>query len=109
VYPVEHWALGFVLHAGIVFVPAAFPLLNWMCCSVNVSWLVRHVECVQEMIWTAPPPSRVILLPPSMTTCTGVPPVDIGGLSVDVTEIATGSGPQSNVMIPPPLTALESA
>jgi hypothetical protein len=39
----------------------------------------------------------------------GVLPVAIGGLSVDVTEIVTGSGPQSNVMIPPPLTALDSA
>jgi hypothetical protein len=70
---------------------------------------VRHVACVHEMIWTDPPPSRVILLPPSRTMCTGVLPVDIGGLSVDVTEMVTGSGPQLNVTIPPPLTALDSA
>jgi|HubBroStandDraft_6_1064221.scaffolds.fasta_scaffold52427_1 hypothetical protein len=61
------------------------------------------------MIWTAPPPSRVILLPPSMTTWTAVPPVDIGGLSVDVTEMVTGLAPQLNVMIPPPFTAVERA
>jgi hypothetical protein len=35
--------------------------------------------------------------------------MDIGGSSVDVTEMVTGSGPQLNVMIPPPLTALDSA
>ena len=44
------------------------------------------------MIWTDPPPSRVILLPPSMTMWTAVPPVDIGGLSVDVTENGHGVG-----------------
>src|SRR5579863_8911954 len=108
VYPVEYWALGLVLQAGIIFVPLALPWLSWMCCSVRVSWLVRHVACAHAMIWTAPPPSRVILLPPSMTICTGVLPVDIGGLSVDVTEMVTGSGPQLNVMIPPPLIAVDS-
>ena len=70
---------------------------------------MRQVECTHEMIWTDPPPSRVILLPPSMTMWTAVPPVDIGGLSVDVTEIVTGLGPQLNVMIPPPFTAAERA
>jgi hypothetical protein len=44
-----------------------------------------------------------------MTMCTGVVPVDIGGWRVDVTEMVAGSGPQLNVMIPPPLTALDSA
>jgi hypothetical protein len=51
----------------------------------------------------------VILLPPSMTMCTGVLPVDMGGLSVAVTVMVTGLGPQLNVMIPPAFTALESA
>src|SRR5580658_3138556 len=80
-----------------------------MCCSVSVSWLVRQVACTQEMIRTDLPPSRVILLPPSMTMWTGEPLLEIGGVSVAVTEIVTGSGPQSKVMIPPPLTALDSA
>jgi hypothetical protein len=109
VYPVEHAAFGVMVHAGIFFVPVDLPLLSWMCCKVSVSWLVRQVEWTQEMIWTDPPPSSVILLPPSMTTWTGVLPVEIGGLSVDVTEMVRGLGPQLNVMIPPPLTALDSA
>ena len=80
-----------------------------MCCSVSVSWLVRQVACTHEMICVDPPPSRVILLPPSMTMWTAAPLVDIGGLSVDVTEMVTGLGPQLNVMIPPPFTAVERA
>src|SRR5580692_7347485 len=61
------------------------------------------------MSWTDPPPSRVTLFPPSMTMCTGVLPVDIGGLSVDVTTMVTALGPQLSVTVPPPLTALDSA
>src|SRR5580704_16832078 len=100
---------GWVVQAGICLVPVALPLLSWMCCSVSVSWLVRQVACTQEMIRTDLSPSRVILLPPSMTMWTGEPLLEIGGVSVAVTEIVTGSGPQSKVMIPPPLTALDSA
>jgi hypothetical protein len=44
-----------------------------------------------------------------MTMCTGVEPVETGGLSVAVTEMVTGLGPQLNVMIPPPLTAVDRA
>src|SRR4051812_49942369 len=53
------------------------------------------------MICTAPPPSRVIFRPPSMTVFF----VD-GTLSVAVTRIITGSGPQLKVMTPPAVTAV---
>src|SRR5580765_6584739 len=53
------------------------------------------------MIWTAPPPSSVILRPPSMTVFL----VD-GTLSVAVTLIVTGSAPQLNVMMPPAVAAV---
>src|SRR3954451_6557214 len=56
------------------------------------------------MICTAPPPSRVILRPPSMTVFL----VD-GTFSVAVTRIVTGSGPQLKVMTPPAVTAVCSA
>src|SRR6187455_1175087 len=53
---------------------------------------------------TAPPPSRVILRPPSMTVFL----VD-GTFSVAVTGIVTGFAPQLNVMVPPAVTAACSA
>src|SRR6476646_4080465 len=56
------------------------------------------------MICTDPPPSSVILRPPSMTVFL----VD-GTFSVAVTRIVIGSGPQSNVMTPPAVTAVCSA
>src|SRR3982751_4837299 len=56
------------------------------------------------MICTAPPPSRVILRPPSMTVFL----VD-GTFSVAVARIVTGSGPQLKVMTPPAVTAVWSA
>src|SRR3954447_9190921 len=52
------------------------------------------------MICTAPPPSRVIFRPPSITVFF----VD-GTFSVAVTRIVTGSGPQLKVMTPPAVTA----
>src|SRR5258706_5148173 len=55
------------------------------------------------MIWTAPWPSRVTRLPPSMTVASVV-----GRTSVDVTGMVTGDAPQSNVMTPPFLTAASS-
>jgi hypothetical protein len=56
------------------------------------------------MIWTAPPPSSVILRPPSMTVF-----LFDGTFSVAVTRIVTGSGPQLKVMTPPAVTAVCSA
>src|SRR6185369_6566174 len=56
------------------------------------------------MIWTAPPPSSVILRPPSMTVF-----LFDGTLSVAVTRIVSGFAPQLNVMMPPAVTAACSA
>src|SRR5262245_19216538 len=56
------------------------------------------------MIWTAPPPSSVILRPPSMTVF-----LFDGTLSVAVTRIVTGFAPQLNVMMPPGVTVACSA
>src|SRR5262245_37326493 len=56
------------------------------------------------MIWMAPPPSSVILRPPSMTVF-----LFDGTFSVAVTLIVNGSAPQLNVMMPPAVTAVCSA
>ena len=52
-------------------------------------------------ICTAPPPSSVILLPPSMTVF-----LLVGRLSVAVTWMVTGALPQLKVMMPPVVTAV---
>src|SRR5262245_7199669 len=54
----------------------------------------------------SPPPLRVTLLPPSMTSFV---PLSLNTFAVDVITIVTGSGPQSNVMIPPLATAATKA
>src|SRR6187549_1960091 len=56
------------------------------------------------MICVVPPPSSVILRPPSMTVC-----LLVGRFSVDVTLIVTGSGPQLKVITPPAVAAVLSA
>jgi hypothetical protein len=53
-----------------------------------------------------PPPLSVTLLPPSMTSFV---PLSLKTFAVEVRTIVTGSGPQSNVMIPPFATAATNA
>src|ERR1700749_4362854 len=53
-----------------------------------------------------PPPLSVTLLPPSMTSLV---PLSLNTFAVVVRTIVTGSGPQSNVMMPPWATAATTA
>src|SRR5882672_877710 len=55
---------------------------------------------------TFPPPLRVTLLPPSMTSLV---PLSLKTFAVDVRTIVTGSGPQLKVMTPPFATAATNA
>ena len=53
-----------------------------------------------------PPPLRVTLLPPSMTSFV---PLSLNTFAVEVRTMVTGSGPQSKVMMPPSATAATNA
>src|SRR5579883_3145728 len=58
------------------------------------------------MICTEFCPSSVTLFPPSMTMWMGAAePLETGGFSVLATGMVTSSDPQSNVMMPPLMTA----
>src|SRR5688572_7490417 len=54
----------------------------------------------------SPPPDSVTLPPPSITMSG---PVSLNTFAVRSSVMVTGSGPQSNVMVPPPATAATNA
>src|SRR5262252_3618841 len=85
-------------------VGVALPFTSVMCCRVRPKSVASQFGLSKLRMRTAPPPSRVILLPPSMTVF-----FVIGTFNVTVTGIVTGAAPQLNVMTPPAVAAVCSA
>jgi hypothetical protein len=77
-----------------------FPRVIVMFCNVTRVSLFCQLALLKFRICTAPPPSRVIRFPPSMTVS-----LSVRSLRVEVTWTVAGALPQLNVMTPPLATA----
>src|SRR5262245_25143864 len=75
-----------------------------MCCRVTPKSVACQLALLKLRIRTAPPPSSVILLPPSITVF-----LLTGKVRVAVTGIVTAPPPQSKVITPPAAAAVCSA